>query len=177
MRSGEMPQCITVHEVVCKGGRFSWQWRPMWGRESCLQPPFRPLLRVVHDSSVNTSLLDLTCRFAGNQYWVDQNCFRRTLALGTDGFDQHICGLLADSAAALVDSGERHAQQVGVMDVADADHLDLLRNGDARFENGLHGARGGRVVVAGDGIRTRLAREQTARGEISAGLLGGMRDG
>ena len=34
------------------------------------------------------------------------------------------------------------------------------RNGDAGFEDGFHGAGGGGVVVAEDGIGTGLEREQ-----------------
>ena len=68
-------------------------------------------------------------------------------------FSRDVGGLLADGGAALVDGGERHAQKVGVVDVADADHLDLLGNADAGFEDRLHGAGGGGIVVAEDARR------------------------
>src|ERR1019366_2114986 len=112
----------------------------------------------------------LTRRFAWHQDGVDQDDLGGALALGADGFDQHVGGLLADGGAALVDGRERHAQQVGVVDVAGADDFDLPRNGDAGFKDGFHGAGGGGVIVAEDGIGTGLYREQAACREITAGI-------
>ena len=111
----------------------------------------------------------------GNQRGLDDHGPRRPPALGADRLDQNIRGLLSDRGAALVDGGERHAQQVGVVDIAHADHFDLLREcAMPRLEDRLHGAGGGRVVVAEDGVRPRLEREQAAGGFVAAGVVGGV---
>src|ERR1035438_2671010 len=118
----------------------------------------------------------LPCGFARDQDGVDQYGPGGDLALGADGFDQHAGGLLSDSGAALVDGGEWDAQQVGVVDVAGTDDFDLAGDGDAGLKDSFHGAGGGGVVVAEDGVGTGLERQQAAGGEISAGIVGGMHD-
>ena len=45
------------------------------------------------------------------------------------------------------------------------------RDAQAGFEDGLHGSRGGRVVVAEDGVRPRVEREQVARGLIAGRVV------
>jgi len=50
----------------------------------------------------------------------------------------------------------------------------ISRDAGARFQNGLHGARGGGVVVAEDAVRTRIERQQRARGLVAAGIVVGV---
>src|ERR1019366_53344 len=133
--------------------------------------PHRP-----RETVVCRSVPRLPRRFARDQDGVDQYGFGGNLALGADGFDQHAGGLLSDGGAALVDGGERDAQQVGVVDVSGADNFDIPRDGDAGFKDSFHGAGGGGVVVTEDGVGTGMERQQAVGGEISAGIVGGRHD-
>src|SRR5207302_6846534 len=87
---------------------------------------------------------------------------------------QNAGGLKADSGAALVDGGKRHAQQIGIMDIADAYHFDLFGDPNARFQDGLHGAGGGGVVIAENGVRTRFQLQQPPGGFVARSVVSGV---
>src|SRR5437868_14197417 len=60
------------------------------------------------------------------------------------------------------------------MNIADADYPDLLRDPNPGFENGLHGAGGGGIVITENGVGTRFKREQPARRFVARSIIGGV---
>ena len=100
--------------------------------------------------------------------------FNRAFTHAEDAGDNH--------GAALVHCGERHTQQVGIVDVARADHGDVFGNAQPRFQNGLDGPGRHRIVVAEDAVRARRSAQQQLHGLIpgvvailSAGNVAGRR--
>ena len=81
------------------------------------------------------------------------------------------------SRAALVDGGERHAQQVRVVHVAHADHFDLLGNARCRLRESPSSRRPRWDRCSRRSRRAAGSSASSRRAaSISAGIVGGMHD-
>src|ERR1700722_11252669 len=95
--------------------------------------------RQVLQSPLSRSALD-KCRW--NQYF-----FRLNRPFGRDARQQEFSRESSNTARALINCGERDRQHVRVMNIAGADHTNIIGQSETGFQNRLHRANGDGVVV------------------------------
>src|SRR5580658_7388147 len=77
-----------------------------------------------------------------------------------DEIQRKFSRFLTESAGRLVYGGEWNPQVIGVAHVSAADEGDILWDGEARFQRGMHGTDRSEVVVTKDGVRAWATLEQ-----------------
>ena len=97
--------------------------------------------------------------------------FRPGQCLGVDAFDQEFRRCGSDLETTLVNGGEGHAQQVGIVHISCADDSNIAGNPEPCFENRLDGTRRYRIVEAKDPIRPRFQLQEFLHGSVTRTVL------
>ena len=94
-------------------------------------------------------------RVSHHKFWLHKDGCWPWRFLRFHQAERELGGMLADRLAVLIDCRERHAQTIGVSEVATTDDRYVIGNSQPGIENGLHRSEGPGVVVAKHAIRNR----------------------
>jgi hypothetical protein len=106
-------------------------------------------------------------RVARDQPWFEKNGFRLGRGLGLQEAQSEHGGPLAHRFAALIDCRERHAQTIGILDIATADDRDIIRNFQPGIEDSFHRSESCWVVMTEHGIRKLLEAQELVHCVVS----------
>ncbi len=105
---------------------------------------------------------------AGHDGWLDQHAPGPRGVLGLDDVEKEFAGAFADGDALLVDTGQGYPERLVKVEIATANHGDILWNAETGGEDGVDGSDGDGIVVTEDAIRGGIEAEQLMHGPEAA---------